>query len=548
MKAYCYFWLVSFGLCAKAANPGEEVVVVYNSRVSESKAVAEHYAHARQVPMSHIFGLEMSTNEAMSRAEFRDELQRPLAAELEKHGLWHMTSKVIPATNGLPAREERSVTDSRIRYAVLCYGVPLWIQRDLQLKEEGMEKLRPEMRRNEAAVDSELALLPLIHQNLPITGALRNFGYGTTNAAWLNPTNGLLLVARLDGPTAAVAQGLVDKALEAETNGLWGRAYIDLRNTTEPGYKLGDEWIRNAGEICRHLGFETVVDENPATFPAGFPMSQIAIYIGWYDQDISGPLAQPHVEFMPGAFAYHLHSFSALTLRSESRSWVGPLLARGATISMGCVQEPYLTGTPDVAAFTARLLYYGFTFGEAACASQPVLSWQTTVVGDPLYRPAGKNPDELQQELQQRHSPWLEWAYLRLVNVNQVNGKMAECVALLEQLPLAKESSVLTEKLGDLYAAQGKPSSAVHEWQQALKLKCSPQQKIRLQLTLGEKLAALNREPEAYAAYQELLVDHPEYPDKPRLFRALLPLAQALHKTNDVARYEAALTPQVQAK
>jgi len=32
------------------------------------------------------------------------------------------------------------------------------------------------------------------------------------------------------------------------------------------------------------------------------------------------------------------------------------------------------------------------TFGEAAWAAQPVLSWQTTVVGDPLYRPFAKEP------------------------------------------------------------------------------------------------------------------------------------------------------------
>jgi hypothetical protein len=51
---------------------------------------------------------------------------------------------------------------------------------------------------------------------------------------------------------------------------------------------------------------------------------------------------------------------------------------------MGCVYEPYLTGTPNVAAFLARWLADGFTFGEAAWDAQPVLSWQTTVIGDPL--------------------------------------------------------------------------------------------------------------------------------------------------------------------
>jgi hypothetical protein len=37
----------------------------------------------------------------------------------------------------------------------------------------------------------------------------------------MHPTNGILLVTRLDGPSASIARGLVDKALEAETNGLW---------------------------------------------------------------------------------------------------------------------------------------------------------------------------------------------------------------------------------------------------------------------------------------------------------------------------------------
>jgi hypothetical protein len=69
-----------------------------------------------------------------------------------------------------------------------------------------------------------------------------------------------------------------------------------------------------------------------ATFDAGFPMSQIAIYIGWYDANVSGPFSRPTVEFMPGAFAYHLHSYSAHPFRSTSQGWVGPLLAKGATI------------------------------------------------------------------------------------------------------------------------------------------------------------------------------------------------------------------------
>jgi len=204
-------------------------------------------------------------------------------------------------------------------------------------------------------------------------------------------------------------------------------------------------------------------------------MSQIAIYIGWYTEHVSGPLAQPTVEFMPGAFAYHLHSFSAGSLRTNQPQLVGPLLAKGATISMGCVYEPYIGGTPDVATFTARFVFSGFSFGEAAYACQSVLSWQTTVVGDPLYRPFAENPEQLHKELLQRHSKYTEWSNLRWVNLNLANGRpITWAIAFLEQLSNTKTSAVLTEKLGDLYAAQGKPSSAVHAYAQALQLDPSP--------------------------------------------------------------------------
>ena len=396
------------------------------------------------------------------------------------------------------------------------------------------------MRRDEAAADSELALLPLIEERLPLAGPWRNPVYTTTNAALLHPTNGVLLVTRLDGPTPAIARGLVDKALQAEADGLWGRAYFDLRNITDPAYKLGDIWMRSAADVCRHMGFEVVVDENPGTFPAAFPMSQIAWYLGWYDPHVSGPFARPVVEFMPGAFAYHLQSYSAANVRSTNQFWVGPLLAKGATITMGCVAEPYLAGTPDVGTFTARMIFYGLTFGEAACAAQPVLSWQTTVVGDPLYRPFGRNPDLLHRELVARGSKLVEWSWLRLVDVNLAAGKpMVELVALLEQLETTRHSAVLSEKLADLYAAEGKPSSAVHEYRQALQLDASPQQRVRLLLTLAEKLSALDRQPETYEDYQTLLQEFPDYPDKLDICRKLLPLAQKLGKQADAEQYAA---------
>jgi uncharacterized protein (TIGR03790 family) len=529
-----------WAFAAGAADTGDQVIIVYNKKVPESKEVAKYYAERRQVPAAQIFGFALSTNEGMSRAEYRSELQRPLAEALKKKKLWQIGPEIIHATTNQSGRVDWKVVETKIRYAVLCYGVPLRIEHDPNFKEEGIEKVRPELRRDEAAVDTELALLPLIDSMPPLAGPLHSGLYTTTNRGMLHPTNGVLMVTRLDGPTAAIARGLVDKALEAEANGLWGRAYFDLRNATDAGYKMGDDWIRGAAAVCRRLGFETVVDENPTTFPAAFPMSQIACYIGWYDGTVSGPLARPVVEFMPGAFAYHLHSFSASTVRSPSQNWVGPFLAKGATITMGSVAEPYISGTPDVGVFTARLVFQGFSFGEAAYAAQAVLSWQTTVVGDPLYRPFGRDPDRLHRELEARGSKLTAWSWLRLANLNLAAGKpMADVVTLLEQVANAKPSAVLSEKLGDLYAAQGKPSSAIQAYARALGLDPSPQQRVRLLLTLAEKRLAVDRTREAYGDYQKLLREFPDYPDLLALYRKLLPLAQKLGETADAEKYQA---------
>jgi uncharacterized protein (TIGR03790 family) len=518
--------LCSLGSIRQGFAGGEEVVVIYNSNLTESGALANFYARKRGVPREQVLGFKLPGGETISRADYRDDLQRPLIKQLEALKLWRVGSGETPGTNGQSVRVARKVVESKIRYAVVCYGVPLKILRDPSTHEPAEETARPEFRRNEAGVDSELACLPLTYTGYPLTGPLNHPYFSVTNASLLNPTNGLLMVARLDGPTPSLARGLVDKAFQAEEEGLWGRAYFDLRNISDPTYKAGDDWIRGASQVAKQLGFETVVDENGDVWPASFPMSHVAIYAGWYREHVAGPFTLPKVEFVPGAFAYHLHSFSANSLRTTNHNWVGPLIAKGATCSLGSVDEPYLGGTPEIGVFMGRWLYFGFTFGEAAYACQSVLSWQTTVVGDPLYRPFGKNPIEQHHELEARKSKALEWSILRIANLTRARGMGgAQVATLLEDTPTTKESAVLTEKLADLYSELGKPSSAISAYEKALTLNPSPQQRIRLRLTLGEKLIAAKRYDEARANYQKLLQEAPDYPDAVGIGQKLVGLA-----------------------
>jgi len=294
-----------------AAPSGEEVVVIFNKKVPASEDVARHYAEVRHVPKEQVIGLKLSADEEISRSEFDESLAKPLAQELESRKLWRMGKAIWPITNATDLREVRVPVESKIRYVVICYGVPLKIANDPNLREPGLDAVKPELRFNGASVDSELAALPLPPEVKTRFGLLRNVNYTSTNTAMFSPTNGILLVTRLDGPTPEIARSLVDKAMSAETNGFWGRAYCDIRSTTDTNYMVGDTWIHGAYDICRVLGFEGLIDTNAATFPASQPMSHVVFYAGWYDPMPSGPFLAPKVEFVPGAFAYHLHSANA---------------------------------------------------------------------------------------------------------------------------------------------------------------------------------------------------------------------------------------------
>jgi uncharacterized protein (TIGR03790 family) len=536
------FILLVLALAAVAhAEDGSAVVVLYNSKMPASKSLAEYYAQKRNVPSEQVIGLPLPADEEISRDAYNKELVEPFLQKLEDLKLMTFAKRMWTNAGGA-THESLLVQNSKIRYATLCFGVPVKIAQDSRIEEPNPEHLPAGTLRNEAAVDCELALLPMHYAKLSLNGPIGNRFYGSTNLNALDPTNGILMVARLDGPTVEVARGLVDKALQAEKDGLWGRSYFDLRGITNGEYKVGDDMLRSAEKMAARFGFETIQDNQSAVFAPGFPMPQIGIYAGWYESNAAGAFTQPTMEFMPGAFAYHLHSFSAEIIRTPTRAWVGPLLAKGATCTMGTVYEPFLQGTPDIAAFLGRWLFEGASFGEAAYISQKMLSWQTTVVGDPLYRPFGKKPKQRHEELEKSHDKLLEWSLLRVVDINlDTNLPIEQAIDFLQARPELKTSALLNEKLGDLFKHDGKWLEAIEPYERALKLDVTPQQRLRIALALGVMETNLDRDREAYEIYKGLIHDYPGYPDLARIYQKILPLVHKFGKPGEAAEYTRAL-------
>ena len=510
-----WVWISSW--VAEAA--GNEVLVIYNAQMPASEAVARHYAQRRSVPDSQLLGLRLSDSGTISRADYVSGIQEPVRKYLVEKGLaeWVPDSSSPPQGRKATARNRLRLIRSEIRYLLLCYGVPWYIPHDSSMRSE-TEGIPAQFLRNDASVDDELALLPRLGFNDPIATS-PNPVVGATNAAQIHPTNGVFMVTRLDGPTPEIARGLVDKALEAESRGLWGHAYIDLRAITNGPYWWGDRMITNAAVAAKRLGFDTFVDNQPASLGVGYPLSQVALYIGWYDSGVTGPFYRASVEFLPGAFAYHLHSFSAANLRSASENWVGPLLARGATATMGCVAEPYLEFTPNPAMFLERWGYVGMTLGEAATAAHPVLSWQTVVVGDPLYRPFGRPLADDGKRLDDANDPRTAYALVRNANLQVMAGRPVEAVRdQLEGQRWATNHAVVAEKIGRLYWSGIRVRRALEWYDTALSLtNATPMQRRRLLLDSIEAHRVLGQPAEAYRCLEQLIVTSPPDVDRQEL-------------------------------
>lgn len=148
---------------------GKDVVLLVNERLPESEEVAHYYAKKRNVPAENIVRLPINRN--LDKFDYVEEMQKPLQNYLLKKGL-----------------------AGKVNYLIPCYGVPF--------------------RAAGRAVDSKLSDL--------FDRYTWGWNMGTPNPFYDSPikfdgTYGLYLVTRIDGPTAEVAKGLVDKALLASS-------------------------------------------------------------------------------------------------------------------------------------------------------------------------------------------------------------------------------------------------------------------------------------------------------------------------------------------
>lgn len=361
---------------ARAEPPlAASTIVIYNRDLPESVELAKFYAQKRGIDRSHLVGLSCSKEEEISREEYDANIAGPLREMFAQRKWWTLREKQEGGVE---------VSDNSIHFVALIKGMPLKIRATTTPYPDDKPGSGPIAGRNEASVDSELAALGYFSR--AISGAASNPYFQSYEPISEFEIRSLLLVCRLDAPSAETVRRMIVDAIEAEKNGLWGRAYVDGGHNPPGGLQMGDDWLTDIVKQLQNNGVPTVFEDTPAIFPDGYPMTDCALYYGWYAGNVTGPFTQPGFRFVPGAIAVHIHSFSANTLRDPNANWVAPLLTKGAAASLGNVYEPYLQLTSHLNIFNDRLLH-GFSFAESAYMATEALSWQTVMVGDPLYRP-----------------------------------------------------------------------------------------------------------------------------------------------------------------
>ncbi len=436
---------------AKAEDLAARVVILANSRQSESVRLAEFYAEQRGVPAANIVALPLPEAESITWREFIDQVYQPLQDELYRRGWIEGTATSLLDRLG---RKRYALTGHHLSYLVVCRGVPLRIYNDPTLLDEpAAKKVAAQFNKNEGAVDAELSLLA--QSGCEITAMVANPLFANEHPSSLD-TELVVKVSRLDGPTWESARRLVTSALEGERTGLLGRYYVDLKGP----HPDGDQWLESVLTQLQDLGFDGDVEGTAGSFEPAARFDAPVLYFGWYRGDLNGPFATAGFTFPPGAVVLHIHSYSAQTLHSDTRGWCGPLVARGVTATVGNVFEPYLplTHRPNL---LLRALSQGKTFGEAAYYALPSLSWQAVAIGDPLYRPFKVTLEDQERSAGRLPPALASYAVIRRANLLLHQGRNTEALAVLRTGMRQQPSLALGLSLAKLALAGNDPQTAV---------------------------------------------------------------------------------------
>ena len=371
-KGLLLWGIILFPLAAKAQvtalNP--RVLVVYNANVPESRRVAEYYVRKRGIPAANVCRIKPPLSWSLSGTvsvpwdDFEDAIRKPIRRCLDSVG----RKEILYIVFSYHTPYKLSSAPARYGISLDQYIEDIW--------DEGGTS-SPTWNPYYAGAESRAGRYPPF---LPLADYRKELGAKIVYSVW-----------RLDAATPSLAMGLVDKAIEAEREGLSGQGCIDRRfgkdmNAIEDtGYGSGDWDLYRAGQFLRQAGIPVTEDAEGAEFgtaPAPLRCDGAIFYAGWYSLNHYNDA----FKWNPGAIGFHLDSASAADPRGGT-NWSANALKKGITVTSGAIDEPTLEGLPHPGG-TIHDLLAGANVGDALLRNTRLLKWMILNIGDPLYHPS----------------------------------------------------------------------------------------------------------------------------------------------------------------
>ena len=307
----------------------QRVLVVYNTNFADSLTVANHYMAQRGIPAANLCAITPPSSIEITMTDYVNTVKTPIRTCLTNAG----RTNILYIVFSYLAPYRVSVPNPYFVYSLDSFVSDIWDQYTTQL----FNPAPTAPHRYYAASQSQgNAFLPFVSLAT----------YRTQPKATL-----LYSVWRLDAATLALAEGLVDKAMQAESaGGPTGQGCFDGRSgdpnlVGDASYGSGDWTIHAAALFMSQAGIAVTEDTNFAEFgtaPAPLTCPNAAFYSGWYSFDNYNDA----FTWNTGAIGFHLDSASAVDPRG-GLSWSPNAVIHGITVTSGSVTEPYLEGLPQ---------------------------------------------------------------------------------------------------------------------------------------------------------------------------------------------------------
>lgn len=307
---------------ARSPKP-EEMLLLVRKGSRDSLSVARHYAERRGVPKENILELKLPPIEQGLKPQIIDDIRE------------HLLDKKLAG---------------KIRVIVPCYGIQL--------------------RLGNRSLDSMLMDLFDRYTWGRIMGTPNPY---FRRNEYFDPTWGLYLVSRLDGPNVKIAKALVDKAIGAERT-------VTAKSGT--AFFSNPDFLKECQKVANRHDVVFISRNNSYTKNSTIPDSTFWLFGSGH------PYRSIRLDPWPtGAVAGFLKSDTMTKINDKkARFWVQGFLEEGITATYGAAIEPYLQGYTR-----GDVLFDSFwsgknTFAESYAIATPTVRWAMSAIGDPLYK------------------------------------------------------------------------------------------------------------------------------------------------------------------